>query len=259
MTNRELYGTGSRTDILHRNVSKFLAGWFGPAHVDCPMCGRRCRDGVRTGADLVLCGRCYADIPWIERPQCETCGRSAHCPDCRRGIPRRFVCNRAAVRYSPEMKRWLARYKFRGDERLAALFGWMLKIAFERHYAGLDVSAVAFVPVGAERLLERGFDQTERMAAWFARSAGLPLVSLLVRVRDVGKQSVRTRRERLAVVGGRFAARPDAVLEDRTTSKTRPAVLLVDDVYTTGSTLDECAAAIRARWAVDVYGLTWAR
>jgi ComF family protein len=102
------------------------------------------------------------------------------------------------------------------------------------------------VPLHASRLAERGYNQAGLLARRLARHAGAPFAPLaLARVRDTPKQATLDREARLANVAGAFRVRqPTRTLER--------AVLLVDDVSTTGATLEACASALRAAGARSV-------
>lgn len=128
--------------------------------------------------------------------------------------------------------------------------------------------AVTYVPVSRERAEERGFNQAERLARAAAKWANAPLLPLLRRLRDGGKQSQRGRIERFRAMRAAFG--PDETEIRRLAARFVRAgrspgeplrILLVDDIYTTGATSEACAAAIRsaAPCNVLVYVLTWAR
>lgn len=163
---------------------------------------------------------------------------------------------------------------------------------------------VTYVPVSAERLAERGFNQAERLAAGLAAATRLPLVDLLQRQINTTKQSFKTRGERIQTMQDAFAIQPNGVellqslqgetqyrsqvrslqlpatstLYEKGLHSTHPSsmttlttnlrqplrLLLVDDIYTTGSTLDACGRVIlNAGYAlgipIDIYTLTLAR
>jgi predicted amidophosphoribosyltransferase len=110
------------------------------------------------------------------------------------------------------------------------------------------------VPVHPVRRRERGFDQAEDLARCVAAELGLPWSYALERRARTVAQHALGRTERAANLGGAFAVRRDAlgVVVDRW-------VLLIDDVSTTGTTLAECASALRTAGARAVSGLTVAR
>lgn len=128
-----------------------------------------------------------------------------------------------------------------------------------------------FVPVSGERLEERGFNQAERLAAALGARYRTPVVPLLERARHTAKQSFKTRAERLRDTSTLFRALPAApsLLQHwgRPSSFSprricRPLrILIVDDIYTTGGTLQDCARALEeaAPGELELYALTWAR
>lgn len=228
---------------------------------ECIFCGAPIRKTGRLG----LCHECFASVPWIKEVECSVCGRYEECPDCKRRKETFFVMNRSAVQYNETMKQLLARYKYRGDERLQRLVTAMLLQAYN-HYIRAKIppagkfDCITYVPLSPDRLQERGFNQAEQMAVGLGERVNLPVVSLLSRVRNTGKQSFKKRSDRLSDLSGAFALNPVGInwLKERVIG--RPArVLVVDDIYTTGSTLNQCAYVITQSVEADVFGLCWAR
>lgn len=142
--------------------------------------------------------------------------------------------------------------------------------------------AITYVPVSHERLMERGFNQAERMAVELSRYQGLPVVPLLQRTKHTEKQSFKGRREREVSMRHAFNLRPDTdqifseLINHKLNSnlygdknhtindEIQMNILLVDDVYTTGSTLEACCKVIQ-EWGAHrgvhilMYTITWAR
>ena len=188
--------------------------------------------------------------------------------------------NRSAVRYDPLMREWLAVYKYRGKERMAALLGTMLGTAYLALQREMTLSphmlwqakAVTFVPVSRERYIERGFNQAERLAEVLSREVRLPVIPMLMRTQHTEKQSYKSRRERVESMRNIFAVHEDASIYMKKILMNLPQnqkhqpihLILVDDVYTTGSTLEACSQAMK-RWGEErgihfkIYTLTWAR
>ncbi|ASS67242.1 MULTISPECIES: ComF family protein [unclassified Paenibacillus] len=233
-----------------------------------------------------LCRPCKAGIPWIRKPACPVCGRPEQCGDCRRRTNGGLLRNRSSVRYDPFMKELLARYKYKGDEALLPLLGAMLLPAYEqlawdalgmrtgqgRSRPAFDL--ITYVPVSPERLRERGFNQAERLAHQLGLHASLPVAGLLRRQEERGKMSSKSRSERLQASESLFAASAEtnvllqaaalsrAALPGAPISAVQPlSLLIVDDIYTTGGTLDGCAHALHAASPVplDIRSLAWAR
>ncbi|WNQ11595.1 ComF family protein [Paenibacillus aurantius] len=214
---------------------------------------------------LGLCRGCFGQIPWITDIRCPMCGRYEECHDCKRREEAFFRCSRSAVRYNELMKEWLALYKYRGQEKLLPVFGGMLyhgysKLLQSGEWNGEAPDLITFTPVNEQRLLERGFNQAEQLARHLGREVKRPVVPLLRRVRYTGKQSFKTRAERLADLAGAFSLEEEAVRRLRAGHHGSPLrIVLVDDIYTTGSTLNQCSAVICSALPAEVYGLAWAR
>ncbi|QHW32587.1 ComF family protein [Paenibacillus rhizovicinus] len=250
----------------------------------CLICGNRC-DSKQPGQFGALCESCYRAIPWITRVYCPVCGRPERCPDCVRRRQAAFIANRSAVHYDAAIREWLALYKYRGHQALEPLLGDMLIIAFRGLKAQLSrhnhnsvpqyFEAVVPVPVSESRLLERGFNQAERLAARLAASEELPLWDVLRRTRHSDKQSLKTRGARLRDTLHLFAADVaemthllQSMIQQRpsTVAPVSCRLFLVDDIYTTGSTANACAETLliamkQAAPAVpiEIYCVTLAR
>lgn len=104
------------------------------------------------------------------------------------------------------------------------------------------------VPLHWIRRFHRGFNQAELLARALSRKTGWPVTSLLKRTRATGHQAHRNRLERFSAMEGVFRF-------DRTKGSSPPCVLLVDDVFTTGATLDACAKELKKAGAKYVVGL----
>ncbi|MEF3305158.1 ComF family protein [Paenibacillus sp. GYB003] len=235
---------------------------LGSPSLACAYCGGSAKRFA--AKSLPLCGRCANHIPWIDTVACVHCGRADPCPDCVRRPRPLLTFSRSAVRYDERMKDWLAAYKYRGNERLRDLFAAMLHSAYRRHeklYTGAGaVHCLTYVPVSGERMEERGFNQAAQLAKGLGEKTGIPVVPLLRRSRDTAKQSYKSRSERLGDLAGAFVAEESGVNRILKNASRRPInIVIIDDVYTTGSTLHHCAETIRERAEANVYGLTWAR
>ena len=131
---------------------------------------------------------------------------------------------------------------------------------------GRDTAWLVPVPLGRQRLRERGYNQSERLARALARHWRRPVVDLLARVRETATQTALTPEARLANVAGAFQLRiVDCGLriEGRTVQSAirnpQSAIILVDDVFTTGATLAEAARALERAGARTVLAVTFGR
>ena len=125
-----------------------------------------------------------------------------------------------------------------------------------------EASLLVPIPLAPKRLRERGYNQSEALAAALGRRWGLPVSrDLLTRTRETATQTTLTPETRLANVAGAFATR-NAELGRRNSSDFRvptSALILVDDVFTTGATLAEAARALEQAGARTIFGVTFAR
>ena len=117
------------------------------------------------------------------------------------------------------------------------------------------------VPLAARRLATRGYNQSEHLALALGRRWALPVASGLERRRETASQTALTPRARVANVAGAFEVVPGAFTPGRHPglNPPMPALVLVDDVFTTGATLAECGQALARAGATDVSAVTFAR
>ena len=134
-----------------------------------------------------------------------------------------------------------------GRSELADFFGRELALRFS---GSVRADLVTFVPVSEERLKQRGYNQAELIARSYGRFAGIPAVSLL-HVNGSGDQKTMHYHERFLNILGRFGEG-----ESSCSGKT---VVLVDDVFTTGATVNEASRILKKMGASSVFSLTVAR
>lgn len=262
--------------ILKQSMS-FSAGLLAPAAMVCAVCGKDTGGPAPQVLDAFssttvtrlrrsLCGGCLTGIPWLKAIMCPVCGRGKACQDCRDRSYRPFVMNRSAVAYDPRMRDWLAQYKYRGQERLGPVLAEMMLPVCQglsKELGGETWDAVTYVPISQERAMERGFNQAEQMARRMAAAHKLPLHGMLRRTRHTGKMSFKTRRERLHDAKTLFAVSLEGrrELQSMIAQGRTAHIMLVDDIYTTGSTAAACAEALQeaGQGQLRIYVLTWAR
>ncbi|HLJ79970.1 MAG TPA: ComF family protein [Ktedonobacterales bacterium] len=198
-------------------------------------------------AGAVLCAACLAQTRTPEPPLCERCGRAlvsgerGQCPMCQAGHgPAALALIRAAAIHEGPVRDAVLALKYRGQRRLALPLGGMLAGAVTRLDLRPDV--IVPVPLHASRKRQRGYNQAELLAQRCASQMRLPCEpGLLVRQRATTPQVGLSGAERRTNVAGAFAVASPAHATARLGGK---RVLLLDDVTTTGSTLDAAAAAL---------------
>ena len=196
-----------------------------------------------------LCSGCRARLIRIRPPLCERCGYPTawpvvRCSQCaRRRVA--FTVARSAVGYDETVRRLVAAWKERGLRRVADIAAELVHEGLERP----DGAVVTFVPPDRDRTLERGHHPAERLARCLAERWELPVEALLTRPGAAPRQRGLTLVERRRNVAGAF--RPATVGRRR--------VILVDDVYTTGSTANAASSALRGGGARAISVITFAR
>lgn len=217
-----------------------------------------CRQGLPAFTEVHLCPACQTRVRLIQAPLCTCCGmefagagESHYCGPCL-ARPPHFSRARAIFRYEEESARLVHAFKYGGKSVGRATFRALSKKA--PPLADLaPPELIVPVPLHVRRLKARGFNQALLLARFLFPEQGERICpDLLVRHRWTDPQTTlsgQVRRKNLA--GAFLVRRPQQVLGRR--------VLLVDDVFTTGTTLDECAKVLKAHGALQVEALTLAR
>lgn len=210
----------------------------------------------------MVCQSCWDSAKLIEAPYCSGCGYAfpskaisgerALCGACRRGLYR-FDAARAWAPFQDPVKAIIHQLKYGCHPSLARPLAARLATAYHVHKDRLQADWLIPVPLHPSRKRERGFNQSGEIARHLSRIVGIPLAQhWLLRTRPTKVQAGLTRRERRSNVSGAFEMAQYAELHGRT-------VLLIDDVFTTGATLNECARILRQKGAARIAVLTVAR
>lgn len=206
----------------------------------------------------LLCAGCEGRLEKINGETCRMCSRPFRlldekfrdgdlCHDCFRWEEDKewkgfLEKNFSLFLYNDFLKEVIARFKFRGDYALARVFALYVKEVVKNLKADLFVP----IPLSDERLYERGFNQ----AAALLLEAGLSPSDLLTRVHSE-KQSKKSRNERIHLPQV-FQVIPEAAIQGK-------RILLIDDIYTTGSTLRHAAKLLKQKGAEHIQSITLAR
>lgn len=210
------------------------------------------------GAGHNFCPRCAQAVEPVPLPQCACCGRpqphaTPRCAACRGEPVHPLRLSRAAALHTHPLREAIHALKYEQQPELAApLARYLVAVFALSPWDGLAaaIDAVTPVPLHAQRLEERGYNQSALLAAAFCAAMGLAFEpGWLARCRETRQQVGLDAAQRRANVAGAFAATP--AVAGRT-------LLLIDDVFTTGATLRACAAAALDQGAKAVYGLTLA-
>jgi competence protein ComFC len=256
---------GVLSSLLLRRVARSLlseaedalASIFFPA--PCRICEK-----LLTRANRIpICEDCLASFTLIPERACDICGQPLEsfesaatgallCPNCNPPTYA-FARARSLAIYQDELVSALLILKYQKLEPLAKWFAERMVQLVGAEGERLRADLVVPVPLHRSRERERGYNQAALLAKPLAKALGLPYRPvLLVRKRPRPEKRVLSLEERWEAVHGAFATRPGTQVD-------KLRVLLVDDVLTTGATLDACARALLDSGAKSVVGLTVAR
>lgn len=215
-----------------------------------------------------LCTACREQVDLVHSPLCPHCGLpfdssvgADHlCGPCISN-PFRFKAARAVGLYQGTLRSLIHHYKYQGRDNLAGPLGRLLWQGFCAHWASNRIDLVVPVPLHARRLRQRGFNQAYALVRWWPRLAALSGASagatwvdatVLQRHRFTHPQTGLKKDERKVNLRNAFSVlKPERVRNRR--------ILLVDDVFTTGATVNACARTLLQSGAAEVNVLTLAR
>ncbi len=205
----------------------------------CICCGRVIPE------DIDVCTLCEENIERVsDRKRCRKCGLEKKRCRCRTNVYH-FQSVIAPFYNKGLIKRGFYRYKLGGLEQYADFFAANMTECIEKEYGDIAFDAVCFVPPSKERMRRYGFNPSEQLARIIADKMGIELIedALLCRERK-SVQHTANKTERFESVRGRYTS------AKKIHSK---VILLVDDIMSTGATLDECAKQLLLGGADEVH------
>ncbi len=220
----------------------------------CLVCGRE--------ESEPFCGECRTEVVPLNPPYCDRCGVPVAagrlvCIVCEDGPEPWFAWSQAVGQYTGVLRTAIHRLKYESKGALSRPLGDMLAVALEAPSpllpAGESFDCIVPVPLHPSKFRSRGFNQAERIARILAESRALPLDSSgLLRIRKTRTQTALHASDRHRNVRGVFDTRSPMYFNGK-------SILLVDDVLTTMSTVNECSRVLRNAGAKRVVVLALAR
>ncbi len=237
--------------------SLFTLLWRGILNVVFPAHCALCTKPLEPGHGICLCDPCWTGLPRVRQPFCPKCGRpiagqamapfAIPCGECRIVPPRFGICRSPGL-YEGGLKQCIHLFKYGGKRELARPLGLLMAECVAREFQGVEFDALVPVPLHRSKLRDRGFNQAELLARKLGGHMGVPVAHrALMRVEARESQSTLTRSARLKNVRGVFAVPDRELVEGQ-------RFLLIDDVFTTGATVEECVRVLlmNGAGAVDV-------
>ena len=194
----------------------------------CPVCG-----GVAMPKGRLICPACLKQLSFVSSPACMKCGKEIgsreqeYCADCIRR-KKSFTRGFALLNYDSRAAVSMAAVKYHNKREYLDFYARAAALRFEKQFRQAGIQVIVPVPVHASRLKTRGFNQAAVLAEKLSAELGIPWEELLIRVKKTDPQKSLGSAERLKNLRGAFEAEQEAGKWER--------VLLVDDIYTTGST-----------------------
>lgn len=232
----------------------------------CLVCGKK--------SEETFCRDCQEKIKRVSPPFCVSCGKKAEgvivmpslCGQCQVRPPC-FSSARAIGGYEGTLREAIHKFKYQGKKRLAVSLGKLMvehlrkekedfpQTPIKEHQfpSYQEIDYLIPVPLHPSRLRERGFNQSELLAEVIGKNLGTPLLNdTLLRIKATQSQTKLSPGERIKNVKGAFAIIEVQPFSNRT-------ILLIDDMFTTGATINECAKVLSKAKVKKIAVLTLAR
>ena len=212
----------------------------------CPVC----QEAVEERGGRV-CAVCRTKLPYVRMHFCQRCGKpllleeEEYCRDCRRK-EHQFEKGRAPFLYDKVMQASIAGYKYGGRREYAAFYAEEILNRCAKDMLGWQGAVFLPIPLHSSRRRRRGFNQAELLAKELTKRSGIPTdAGVLVRRKKTRAQKELNDQERLTNLKDAFSVRKGRVPYQN--------IILVDDIYTTGSTIDAAARVLKENGAEKVY------
>ncbi len=211
----------------------------------CPVC-----DKV-IAHDEYICRKCVPKIHYIGEPKCKKCGKQLsnkeieYCNDCSK--KKHFYNNGLAVfLYDDIISKSIYRFKYHNRRTYAQFYGKAIADNNGSQIKQWGAQVIVPIPIHEKKLIKRGYNQAELIARELGRNIGIKVdEKILVRVINTKPQKEMNKADRKKNLENAFKIATNVVEYKK--------VILVDDIYTTGSTIDECTLALKAAGVEQVY------
>ncbi len=217
----------------------------------CPIC-----EEIVLPKGMRVCSACKEKLKYIIEPRCFRCSKpieqeeEEYCRDCQRG-PHHFDQGYAVWIYDEAMKRSVAGFKYRGKREYAKFYTEEVLRIYGTWIKRLAPDALVPIPIHSSKYAERGYNQADILACGIGKELGLPVLSnLLIRCRKTLPQKTLSDKERFQNLKTAFEMNKKRL---NSFQKQISKVLLVDDIYTTGSTIEACAQVLKSHGIKEVY------
>lgn len=230
------------------SFKKLISRLLYPQHIKCIFCG----DEIRIQNAYDVCEKCNKTLPRILNNFCPRCGQphpkagSGLCLSCT-GTNYYFEQTRSSLKFEDNTQKAIHKFKYARYKFLAHPFAEFLFDTLQSNDWEIDL--IAYVPLYPTREKSRGYNQSKLLAEELSRLTSIPVFDNIVRLKDTPTQTHLSRRERQKNVEDCFKVNCKSQVKDKN-------ILLIDDVFTTGSTCDAISKELKKHYANKIYVLT---
>ena len=236
-------GNGLRDHL--KSVLKMLPELLFPRR--CPLC-----DGLLSRDERYLCRACARDLPMIRGPVCLKCGRpvrsgrTEYCENCGRR-EHLFTRGFAPYVYADAIQASVMRFKYQHRAEYASFYAASILLYGESLLKNWKIDVIVPVPIHTKRYRKRGYNQAEEIAVRLSELSGIPCdPSSVFRVKNTAAQKGLDPSQRRKNLQNAFRVSDQETLKGK-------RILIVDDIYTTGTTVDSLAACLLSAGAAQVF------
>jgi len=211
----------------------------------CPVCHEIAKAGRS------ICKDCLPLMDFVKGAVCLKCGKELYdesqdsCSDCA-ALPKSFEYGLALLNYDDISSESMIKIKYKNKREYIKIYARLIALKYRTEIKKMEAEALIPVPVHKNRLKIRGYNQSELLARYLSQETGIKLINnALVRVRDTRAQKALTSEERFKNLSEAFCC--DKLPENLHN------IIIVDDIYTTGSTMEACTRVLKRAGAEKVY------
>lgn len=225
-------------------IKEILLDLLYPRH--CPLCGN-----IRPFGSQGVCGGCVEKLERVQAPRCFRCGKHIeneeveYCSDCVT-MPKSFMGGYPVFEYTGQIKKALYDFKYKNQRDYGSFFADCIVDAYGKNLNSLQLDAIISVPIHKSKWKVRGYNQAHILGKEISKRIGVPVFSNYL------KRCVNTNPQKELNDKARFKNLKSAF---KTTSNKLKLnkVLLVDDIYTTGATIEACTRVLMNAGVKEVY------
>lgn len=218
----------------------------------CSICGEI------IDSDLGICEECLDELDFCIKNTCIVCGKprgkkevfddQGKCADCRK-THHIFIKNRSLFVYEDRMKQLVHELKYKNRKNRGSFFGALMAKEYGNWMKAVGIQGIVPIPLHPKRQKQRGYNQATLMAKELSKRTGIPVLEdLLLREKETIPQKELTDEQRKNNMKNAFHIKKNAVQLN--------CIMLLDDIYTTGATMDAAAKACKSSGIKNIYCIT---